>query len=79
MIQMLLFFRQKFVCYVIVSMVLILMFGVALFMLSGDLNDKHHHNNADFPPSKSVLGKYKKAAIASDNKICSTIGRLVLK
>lgn len=71
--------KQKFVCYVIVSVVLILMFGVALFMLSGDINDKHHHNNADFPPSKSILGKYRKAAIASDNKICSTIGRKILE
>lgn len=71
--------KRKFVGFVIVSVVLILMFGVALFMLSGDLNDKHHRSNADFPPSKSILGKYRKAAIASDNKICSTIGRKILE
>ena len=51
------------------------MFGAAFYLLSGNLNSDDQHKTPDFPPSKSILGKYKHAAIASDNELCSKIGR----
>lgn len=70
-----LFFRRQFIFYVIVSVILILMFGAALYLLSGNLSEDDDYKRHDFPPSKSILGKYKQAAIASDNEVCSQVGK----
>ncbi|XP_063439814.1 glutathione hydrolase 1 proenzyme-like [Mytilus trossulus] len=71
--------RRQFIFYVIFSVVLILMFGAALYLLSGNLSEDDDYKRHDFPPSKSKLGKYKQAAIASDNEVCSQVGKKILE
>ncbi|CAC5390886.1 GGT1_5 [Mytilus coruscus] len=71
--------RRQFVCYVVFSVILMLMFGAALYLLSGNLSEDDDYKKHDFPPSKSILGKYKQAAIASDNEVCSQVGKKILE
>ncbi|CAC5387673.1 GGT1_5 [Mytilus coruscus] len=71
--------RRQFVCYVVFSVILMLMFGAALYLLSGNLSEDDDYKRHDFPPSKSILGKYKQAAIASDNEVCSQVGKKILE
>ncbi|XP_052060351.1 glutathione hydrolase 1 proenzyme-like [Mytilus californianus] len=71
--------RRQFVCYVVFSVILMLMFGAALYLLSGNLSEDDDYKRHDFPPSKSKLGKYKQAAIASDNEVCSQVGKKILE
>ncbi|VDI34309.1 gamma-glutamyltranspeptidase / glutathione hydrolase / leukotriene-C4 hydrolase [Mytilus galloprovincialis] len=71
--------RRQFIFYVIFSVILILMFGAALYLLSGNLSEDDDYKRHDFPPSKSILGKYKQAAIASDNEVCSQVGKKILE
>ncbi|XP_048773749.2 glutathione hydrolase 1 proenzyme-like isoform X2 [Ostrea edulis] len=68
--------RSKRVCCFLILLIVIVTLVTLLIVV---LWDDDESNKSDFPISGTKLGKFRKAAIASDSKVCSDIGKNILR
>ncbi|KAJ8313340.1 hypothetical protein KUTeg_009126 [Tegillarca granosa] len=68
--------RNRLCLLVVAGILFVIGLAVALYFLSDNINTPQ---NPEFPPSPSILGKYKNAAVASDLPTCSNIGNLGIR
>ncbi|XP_078324232.1 glutathione hydrolase 1 proenzyme-like isoform X2 [Crassostrea virginica] len=61
--------RSKRICCLLVMLILVVTIAALLVIFF-----LHKNHKSDFPSSGSKLGKFKKAAIVSDSKLCTDIG-----
>ncbi|XP_061163773.1 glutathione hydrolase 1 proenzyme-like [Saccostrea echinata] len=67
--------RSKRACCLLILLIAVITIAAIIVII---LLHDNKSSKSDFPSSGTKLGKFKKAAIASDSKVCSDIGKEIL-